>query len=119
MTAITSPGPTAYPTADPIIGMTVDPTATYPAGLGPTHPPLPPVPPPAGPRPPWYQQKRYAFPLILLVLLGCGLPGCAKVEDPNTPVQGSSVEQEIRELNEMRGKEWGESSTGVGPEQKK
>jgi hypothetical protein len=53
--------------------MTADPAATHPAGLGPTHPPLPPVlpppvPPPAGPRPSWYQQKRYAFPLILLVL---------------------------------------------------
>jgi hypothetical protein len=80
MTAITSPGPTAFPTADPITGMTTDPTATCPAGLGPAHPPLPPVlppptvlptpvPPPAGLRPPWYQQKRYAFPLISLVLL--------------------------------------------------
>jgi len=73
MTAIISPGSTAYPTADPVTGMTADPAATHPAGLGPTHPPLPPVlpppvPPPAGPRPSWYQQKRYAFPLILLVL---------------------------------------------------
>jgi len=70
MTTITTPGPTA----NPLTGVITDPTATYPAGLGPTYLPLPPVPPlpvppSTGPRPPWYQQKRYAFPLILLVLL--------------------------------------------------
>ncbi|MGE3809204.1 MAG: hypothetical protein AB7K24_31460 [Gemmataceae bacterium] len=60
-------------------------------------------------------KRRWLFGCLLLA---AGLlSGCAKVEDPSTPVKAEAVEQEIRDLNEQRQKEWGESSTGVGPQQ--